>query len=529
MVGSEPPGLYDRLQHHDSIRLFKLLPAEHDTACLEGELITVRLSDGPEYRALSYMWGPHEVGTEMPLRVNGTILSLRENLASSLVAIRNYRRRGKIHKDYYLWIDLICIQQGCIVEKNHQVQQMGNIYMQAKAVWVWLGAMTRVDVKYFTSNGDEAAFRRSRVGVQDDRPLLLELRMLFWALLNKHWTRTWILQEICLAQRIAIVTDLTIFKESLLQRFIENKGLLDEASGSRKGWVATKEYPDPHAKAVAIISRIEKILMVRQSIRDSRWGRISLCSTICQLATGSECFEDRDKVFAFLAMSAQGKHIKVDYTAEPHALFWDVLKLLEMRDIHFTETFSLRDILKLDWAVLLKSTRERVATEPDLGALRLPCHLDCGQLSKKRERSMNGRLTCRAKSYLVNCWFKKDLNEDSRQIMVQLQLLQVSYGRFAVIDAAYCPNEAYAGMFRGLGLQNSEIQVLNADWNERREFVAVDPILWVTLCLLTDLDPKANREELAKFFADIEAVKDRFYRRRRATKEFGMPLMAKNR
>ncbi|KAK5939206.1 hypothetical protein PMZ80_008509 [Knufia obscura] len=526
----QQPGLYDHLQHHDSIRLFKLLPAGHDAACLEGELITVRLSDRPEYRALSYMWGPHDIRTERPLRVNGTILTLRENLASALVAIGKHRRRGKIHKDYYLWIDLICIQQGCIKEKNHQVQQMGNIYMQAKAVWVWLGAMTRVDVKYFTSIGDDAAFRCLRVEGHVDKPLLhLELRMLFWALLNKHWTRTWILQEICLAQRIAIMTDLTIFKESLLQRFIENKGLLDEASGSRKGWVATKEYPDPHAKAVAIISRFEKVLMVRQSILDSRWGRISLCSTICQLAAGSECFEDRDKVFAFLAMSAQGKHIKVDYTAEPHALFWDVLKLLEIRDIHFTEISSLRDILRLDWSILLKSTKERVATEPDLGALRLPCHLDCGQLSKKRERSMNGRLTCRANSYLVNCWFKKDLNEDSRQIMVQLRLSQVSYGRFAVIDAAYCPNEADAGMFRGLGLQNSEIRVLNTDWNERREFVAVNPILWVTLCLLTDLDPKADTEELAKCFAGIEAVKDGFYRRRRATKEFGMPLMVKNR
>lgn len=517
--------LYHQLKYSDSIRLFKLFPSEYDSSDLEGELVTVRLSDQPEYRALSYMWGPHNPSTEKLLRVNGTVLLLRENLGSALTSIRKHRRRGKILKDYFLWIDLICIQQDCTEEKNHQVQQMGNIYMQAKAVWIWLGAATQANLKYFISAEDKAAFRRIQVGAHNNRPILhLELRLLFWALLNRHWTRTWILQEICLAQRIAILTDLTIFKESLLQSFSEKKALLDEASRSKKGWVATMEYPDPHTSAFDIISRFEKVLMVRESIRDARWGRISLCSTICQLAAGSECFENRDKVFAFLAMSAQGEHIKVDYNANPYVLFWEVLKLLEIRDIHFQETSTLRDILHLDWDVLLKVTRERVLADPVLRAMRLPCHLDCGVLSKKRGRSVNLRQGCKARSYLANCWFKKDLDEDSRQIMVQLQLSPMSHGTFTIVDAAYCPDDAGVRLYQGLPLQGCEIQVFDTSWNDRREFMAVDPSLWVSLCLLTDVDPKDGSDELAKSFPDIWEVNDHFYRRRRATKEFGMPL-----
>lgn len=58
--------------------------------------------------------------------------------------------------------------------------------------------------------------------------------MLFWSLINQHWTRTWILQEICLARRVAILTNLTIFKESLLEKFSEKKVMLDEASSTKR-------------------------------------------------------------------------------------------------------------------------------------------------------------------------------------------------------------------------------------------------------------------------------------------------------
>lgn len=76
-----------------------------------------------------------------------------------------------IRNDYYVWIDLICIQQDRIEEKNHQVQQLGNIYMKAKTVCIWLGEATRLKPKYFTSNEAEASSREVRPEGHDEMPL----------------------------------------------------------------------------------------------------------------------------------------------------------------------------------------------------------------------------------------------------------------------------------------------------------------------------------------------------------------------
>ena len=38
-----------------------------------------------------------------------------------------------------LWIDSICIDQDSLEERSHQVQQMGDIYIKAKELYIWLG------------------------------------------------------------------------------------------------------------------------------------------------------------------------------------------------------------------------------------------------------------------------------------------------------------------------------------------------------------------------------------------------------
>jgi hypothetical protein len=43
-----------------------------------------------------------------------------------------------------LWIDTICIDQDNVIEKNQQVQQMGEIYEKAQLVVSWLGNNSEV-------------------------------------------------------------------------------------------------------------------------------------------------------------------------------------------------------------------------------------------------------------------------------------------------------------------------------------------------------------------------------------------------
>jgi len=172
---------------------------------------------------------------------------------------------------------------------------------------------------------------------------------------------------------------------------------------------------------------------------------------IGQLGAASECFKLHDKVFAFLAMSAHSDQLKVNYDVHPCYLFWNVVELFEIDDIHFQEISSLQRILNLEWHILLKVINELVLTDPELRAIRLPCHLDCGILSMKRERVAKSRRSCTARSYLTNCWFKKDFHGDTRQIMVQLQLAQSANGTFRVTEAAYCLMTVISSFVEGLG------------------------------------------------------------------------------
>jgi hypothetical protein len=83
------------------------------------------------YSALSYMWG--KAIAEYTISLNGTPFLVRKNLWDFLRRARGDSFGG------YLWIDALCIDQGTVGEKNHQVALMGKIYSHADVVIVWLG------------------------------------------------------------------------------------------------------------------------------------------------------------------------------------------------------------------------------------------------------------------------------------------------------------------------------------------------------------------------------------------------------
>lgn len=66
------------------------------------------------------------------MNMNQTI-PIQTNLAS---ALRRLRKPDECRK---IWIDLLCINQENLTERNQQVALMGEIYAQAEAVRVWLG------------------------------------------------------------------------------------------------------------------------------------------------------------------------------------------------------------------------------------------------------------------------------------------------------------------------------------------------------------------------------------------------------
>jgi hypothetical protein len=83
------------------------------------------------YEALSYTWG--DSSTLQHIRLNNGLFFIKPNL---YVALQHLRLADT---ERILWVDAICINQSCPLEKTQQVSMMRNIYQAAKRVLVWLG------------------------------------------------------------------------------------------------------------------------------------------------------------------------------------------------------------------------------------------------------------------------------------------------------------------------------------------------------------------------------------------------------
>lgn len=93
----------------------------------------------PRYEALSYTWGDYwkdpmtaYITSDSGLW-NTAKVDIGQNLAS---ALRHLRYKDKPRT---LWVDALCINQQDLIERNHQVKQMGNIYRLAYRVIAWVG------------------------------------------------------------------------------------------------------------------------------------------------------------------------------------------------------------------------------------------------------------------------------------------------------------------------------------------------------------------------------------------------------
>lgn len=83
------------------------------------------------FAALSYVWG--DVEPAKIINLDGLPRTVTRNLAAALCHLRDP------HKFLWIWVDALCINQADLVERAHQVSQMGDIYRHAERVLVWLG------------------------------------------------------------------------------------------------------------------------------------------------------------------------------------------------------------------------------------------------------------------------------------------------------------------------------------------------------------------------------------------------------
>lgn len=130
----------------NQIRLLSLEPAKERSAPLVCSLSKISLNSPPPFEALLYTWGAF--GDDAVI-LHSIPFKVTANLDSALRDIRHEI------SDRTLWIDAVCINQDDVLERNHQVTKMRQVYQAASKVVVWLGPET-----------EDSAEVRGRVWVQ---------------------------------------------------------------------------------------------------------------------------------------------------------------------------------------------------------------------------------------------------------------------------------------------------------------------------------------------------------------------------
>lgn len=231
----------------DSIRLVKVMPSLSTDGLVECKMYHAKLSpraaegaidieetvqpcipssssNPTPYICLSYTWG--SPSDQSAVLVDGKVLMVRSNLSAFLHAARP-------QLDYcFLWIDALCIDQANAAERDHQVQQMGNIFTKAKMLITWLGCEPELERPlHLLGSGEKQVpwlacrtfYQRthhktsvqnyvslasgSYTASQSLKTLREEEMFTFYIALADHgyWRRAWVTQEILLAKAIYVV------------------------------------------------------------------------------------------------------------------------------------------------------------------------------------------------------------------------------------------------------------------------------------------------------------------------------------
>jgi hypothetical protein len=158
------------------IRLLHLRLCDAPDGELEAILVRTFLGQHPPYQALSYCWGnlgdteqitlmlkesisvsssTLEAGAELQTISDNrhTIVVKPFNITSNLKAALHSLRHT--NTSCFLWADMLCINQGDVMERSSQVSFMKDIYTSASSVLVWLGNDPRMELAVCHDNNAE--------------------------------------------------------------------------------------------------------------------------------------------------------------------------------------------------------------------------------------------------------------------------------------------------------------------------------------------------------------------------------------
>lgn len=288
----------------DEVRLLELQPGARGDKirCI---LSIVRLSETPEYEALSYVWGNKDETFDVFL--NGQTFSALKSLR---ICLRELRRQDGPR---ILWIDSFCINQNNVLERGHQVKMMGQIYRSAAKVLVWIGdshRLTRNTLKSF----QHYDMNRPNGASINSHPFSIREAMLQVASFFEctWWSRVWTLQELLLSNELefcwysspklskmtwteladASLSAFIAVNTSSLQEVIHNS---DSSATEIVGWIAKTQIIESHKHACAS-------------------NKVLYTTDIIALSQERRCTDPRDKVYGLLGLASDIATTRIDYS-----------------------------------------------------------------------------------------------------------------------------------------------------------------------------------------------------------------------
>ena len=303
----------------DVFRLLEILPGRPSEPI---QCNLIHCSQGTaQYSCLSYMRGD-----PLPLRailINQKRFLVRQNLFAFLGAARAKKMRQ------LFWIDAVCIDQENLKERNHQVQQMSRIYKEAQEVIIWPGILPDLGRRYLlayhvlkglaTRNARDETRRLAKVppGMGN---LLIGIGE------PAYWARTWILQEIFLAQtpKLMIGSRLVDFEHfATFYTFFKD--------------VTRLSLP------AFLYDVCKDRINVPSNNRQSPASRFRSSHDCLRLSAYSKCSDKRDRIYGVMGLCPQLSALPVSYEIGMDELIMVVL--LHLRPQLFQDLLRTRDHL----------------------------------------------------------------------------------------------------------------------------------------------------------------------------------------
>lgn len=314
----------------NEIRLLDLAPGAPGDP-LTGSLRKVRLSDACMYEPLSYTWKDyglpessdnHTEYDALPtifLDNMESFIEIGTNCEKALCSVRKATTKRTI------WVDSVCVNQDDPEERSHQVDLMQQIFSRAFTVLIYLGQESREHASGIAMSllGQPDRLRDVDGLDQHERE---SLKHLFG---RPYFRRTWIVQEVALAQTLELhcgpaLTYLSTFAGKPLEA------------------IFGAEIPHPpwlkHSKHAASLLRESPVRSLAEQMLTLIFDTAS-----CQ------CKDDRDRIFALFSLldwgnkEILGNCLSADYNKSTVQVYTQIAEFIA------TSGFA--------WAILLLSPR----------------------------------------------------------------------------------------------------------------------------------------------------------------------------